>query len=147
MILECEAYIDGKAKNARYFFDRLMQIPVSDTILADAIDIYADQEISENEREDFLQTYTSCPQYDLVKKAVLDAVAVVIAADEIKNDEVFYQIINLLDVYEEDTVILKMKQAMFHKLMQDFLDDLSDTDEERLLSRMNYVEKLFADKV
>lgn len=148
MLTECETFINDKTSHdAREFFDRMMRIPLSDTILADAIDIYAYQEVSEDEREVFLETYTHYPQYDLVKKAVLDAVIAVFAADEIKNDEVFYQTIHLLDGYEEDTVILKMKQAMLHKLIRDASDDLQDMDEKRLLSRMCYVEKLFAERV
>lgn len=147
MLTECENFVDDKSHDARKFVNRMMQIPLSDMILADAIDIYLHQEVSADEREVFLETYTSYPQYDLVKKAVLDTVIAVIAADEIKNDEVFYQTINLLDGYEEDFVILKMKQAMLHKLIRDASDDLPEIDEKRLLSRMCYVEKLFAERL
>ena len=147
MLAECETLVDDRPHEAREFVDRMMQIPLSDTILADAIDIYVYQEVSAEEREVFLETYTSYPQYDLVKKAVLDTVIAVIAADEIKSDEVFYQTINLLDGYEEDFIILKMKQVMLHKLIRDASDDLSAIDEKRLLSRMYYVEKLFSERV
>ena len=146
MLAECETLIDDKTYDARKFFDRMMQIPLSETILADAMDIYAYQEVSVDERDIFLETYTRYPQYDLVKKAVLDAVIAVIAADEIKSDEVFYQTINLLDVYEEDSVILKMKQAMLNKLISDASDDLPDIEEKRFMSRMCYVEKIFKEK-
>lgn len=147
MLVECEIVIGEETQSAKEFFDRFMQIPLSDTILVDAIDIYANDEVSIDEREIFLENYTNYPQYDLVRKAVLDAVIAVIAADEIKSDDVFYQTINLLEVHEEDTVILKMKQAMLHKLIKDASDDLSDMDEKRLLSRMCYVEKLFLKRV
>ena len=70
MLAECETLIDDKTYDARKFFDRMMQIPLSETILADAMDIYAYQEVSVDEREIFLETYTRYPQYDLVKKAV-----------------------------------------------------------------------------
>ena len=131
---------------SRGIFEWLTQTPISEPILVDAIELYANQEISDDDKDEFLEKYTSHPQYVFVKKAVLDVVAAVIAADEIESEDVFEETISLLNVYEHDEIISKIKSVMLHKMMGDAVDDMPAAKEGRFFSRMRYTEKCFSNR-
>lgn len=115
MSIDSEIYIDNKVQNATEFIDSFVHMPISETILMDTIEAYADREIPEEERENFLEEYAYSPKCDFLKKVIIEVLAAVIAADEVESNEVFYEIICLLDTHEEDEVVFKMKQAMLRK--------------------------------
>lgn len=132
---------------AHEFFDKLVQTSISESLLIDAIELYATQEIfSDEDREQFLEKYTSYPYYPLVRKAVLDVVAAVIAADEIESDDIFEETVSLLNAFESDVVISKMKRVMLYKMTRDAADDMSAVKEKRFFLRMEYAEKCFYDQ-
>ncbi len=133
--------------HAQEFFDRVVQTSISESLLIDAIELYATQEIfGDEDREKFLEKYISYPYYSLVRKAVLDVVAAVIAADEIESDDIFEKTISLLNAFENDVVISKMKRVMLYKMTRDAADDMSAVKEKRFFSRMKYAEKCFYDQ-
>lgn len=147
MLGEGETYINSEAKNAQHFFDKFVQISISEVVLTDVIEAYAVQEIPEPNREKFLEEYICSPQCNFLKRAVIEVMVTVIAADEIENDEIFYKMLHLFEINEEDEVIFKMKQAMLRKMIEDASDYIYNIDEERFLARMDYTEKLFMQTV
>lgn len=142
MLSDSGIYIDNKVQNAKEFIDSFVHMPISDPILMGTILIYADREMAEDEREHFLEEYAYSPKCDFLKKAIIEILAAIIAADEIESNEVFYEVIRLLDTPEEDEVVFKLKQAMLRNMIRDASDYLSHVDEERFLAHMLYIERL-----
>lgn len=142
MLSDSGIYIDNKVQNAKEFIDSFVHMPISDPILMGTILAYANREMAEEEREHFLEEYAYSPKCDFLKKAIIEVLAAVIAADGIESNEVFYEIVRLLDTHEEDEVVLKLKEAILRNMIRDASDYLSHVDEERFLVRMLYIERL-----
>jgi len=132
-------------ENPKELFEGFIKTAVSPVLVADAIELYARQEIVEEaDREDFTERYSDEAYQPILKKAVLDAVVSIVAALEVDDEAAFRGVITLLDVEEEDDVISKMKVTMLDKLAEDACSDLSEFDEQRVRARVNYVKALVA---
>ncbi len=130
-------------ENPKVLFDRLMQTTVSEALLADAIELYAEQEISDdNQREEFVEKYSDELYEPIVRKAVLDVVVAIVAAYRINDLAAFRMVIDMLDVEEQDDIVREMKLTMLRKMIDDAVSDMDNTDQEKSFrDRMSYVEK------
>jgi esterase/lipase superfamily enzyme len=129
-------------ENTKELFDGLIQTTISEALLADAIELYADQEIqSEGDREDFVEKYSDELYQPMIRKAVLDVVVAIVSAFRVDSDEAFQMIVNMLDVEEQDDTIRQMKKVMLDKMIDDAVSDLSDAGEKQFRLRMAYVER------
>lgn len=128
--------------NAKEIFDGLIQTTVSEALLADAIELYAEQEISNvGARDEFIEKYSDELYQPIIRKAVLDVVVAVVAAHKILDDASFEVVVNMLDVEEQDDIVREMKRVMLRKMADDAAGDMSDMQEKRFRDRMNLVEK------
>lgn len=129
-------------ENPKELFDSLIQTAVSEALLADAIELYADQEIQDhNEREDFIDKYSDDMYQPIVRKAVLDVVVAIVSAYRIKEDAAFHIVVDMLDVEEQDEVVQQMKLVMLRKMTDDAVADMAEPEELRFRARMSYVER------
>lgn len=130
-------------ENPKVLFDRLMQTTVSEALLADAIELYAAQEISDdNQREEFVEKYSDELYEPIIRKAVLDVVVAIVAAYRINDLAAFRMVIDMLDVEEQDDIVREMKLTMLRKMIDDAVSDMDNTDQEKSFrDRMSYVEK------
>lgn len=134
--------MDVTMENPKQIFDGLIQTTISATLLADAIELYADQEIDDdNEREEFLEKYGDELYQPIIRKAVLDVVVAVIAAHKVVDDKAYTAILDMLDLEEQDDVVRKMKLVMLEKMVEDSAGDLPEQKEEAFRARMALVEK------
>ncbi|MCM3609149.1 hypothetical protein M4D49_27065 [Cupriavidus pauculus] len=128
--------------NAKEIFDGLIQTTVSEALLADAIELYAEQEIlDESDREEFVEKYSDELFQPIIRKAVLDVVVAVVAAHKIHEDAAFSVVVNMLDVEEQDDVVRQMKRVMLRKMADDAAGDMGEAQEKRFRARMDLVEK------
>jgi len=128
-------------ENAKQIFDGLIQTTISTALLADAIDLYADQEIHDDvERDEFREKYSEEQYEPIIRKAVLDVVVAVVAAHKTQDESSFKLIVDMLDVEEQDDVVRKMKIAMLQKMVDDAAGDMPDEDEQRFRNRMALVQ-------
>jgi hypothetical protein len=112
-------------ENAKEVFDGLIQTVVSEALLADAIEQYAEVEIADpNEREEFVETYSDETYQPVVRKAVLDVVVAVAAADRLVEDVAFRMVVGMLEPEESNEVIRAMKLVMLDKITEDALSDM-----------------------
>lgn len=129
-------------ENAKELFDGLIRTTISETLLSDAIELYAESELSdEGERDEFIEKYSDDAYQPIIRKAVLDVVVAVVAAHKIQGDEAFGVVVNMLDLEEQDDVVRRMKLVMLRKMVDDATGDMNDVDEKRFRSRMDLVEK------
>lgn len=128
---------DGKnLENPKQIFDRLIQTTVSEALIADAVEMYADQEItSDADRDAFVEKYGDEAYAPIIKKAVLDVVVAVVAAHTVESDTTFRTILDLLDVEERDDVIRRMKLVMLQKMIEDATGDIADQAAEETFKR------------
>jgi hypothetical protein len=129
-------------ENPTLIFERLIQTTVSEALIADAVDLYAEQEIAdETDRDEFVAKYSDAAYEPIIKKSVLDVVVTVVAAHTVENDETFVSIMHMLDVEEQDEMIRRMKLVMLRKMLEDAIGDIADQDtEQQFRHRMNLVE-------
>ncbi len=114
-------------EDPKKIFERLMQTTVSEALIADAIELYAEKEIAdESDRDEFVEKYEDPAYEPILKKAVLDVVVAVVAAHTVDEDATFDAIVNMLDVEENDDVIRSMKLVMLNKMIEDAASDLGD---------------------
>ncbi|MCX8565529.1 MAG: hypothetical protein ON057_000256 [Glomeribacter sp. 1016415] len=123
-------------KNPKELFDDLIQTmisSVSETLIGDAIELYAKREIvNDDDREEFLERYSNELLYTpIIKKAVLDVVLAIIAASRAYDDAGFNAIVDMLELEEQDDVIHQMKLIMLRKMAQDPVLDMDDLEEKR----------------
>lgn len=129
-------------ENPKQIFDRLIQTTVSEALIADAVELYAEKEIpDEVDRDEFIEKYGDDAFAPIIKKAVLDVVVAVVAAHTVDSDETFRAIVNMLEVEEEDDVIRRMKLAMLRKMIDDATGDIADqAGEQTFKGRMAIME-------
>lgn len=126
-------------ENAKEVFDGLIQTVVSEALLADAIEQYAEMEIADlNEREEFVETYSDEAYQPVVRKAVLDVVVAVAAADRLVEDVAFRMVVGMLEPEEGNDVIRAMKLVMLDKITEDALSDMEDLAGIKFKGRMDY---------
>ncbi|MFU4729180.1 hypothetical protein ACM71N_27445 [Pseudomonas aeruginosa] len=126
-------------ENAKEVFDGLIQTVVSEALLADAIEQYAEVEIGDpNEREEFVETYSDEAYQPVVRKAVLDVVVAVAAADRLVEDVAFRMVVGMLEPEESNEVIRAMKLVMLDKITEDALSDMDDSAGVKFKGRMDY---------
>lgn len=128
---------EGKSlESPKQIFDRLIQTTVSEALIADAVEMYADQEIvSDPDRDAFVEKYGDEAYAPIIKKAVLDVVVAVVAAHTVESDATFRTILALLDVEERDDVIRRMKFVMLQKMIEDATGDIADQAAEEAFKR------------
>lgn len=123
-------------ENSSQIFERLIQTTVSEALIADAVDLYAEHEIAdEGDRDDFIQKYDDAAFEPIIKKAVLDVVVAVVAAHTVESDETFKSIVDKLEPEERDDDIRRMKIFMLQKMTDDAIGDLADNAEEDIFRR------------
>lgn len=123
-------------ENPKLIFDRLIQTTVSEALVADAIEMYAETSIQDDaERDEFVDKYGSELYEPIIKKAVLDIVVAVVAASTVDSDETFTSIIRMLEIEEEDDVIRRMKLVMLAKMAEDATGDMADPMMEQSFKR------------
>lgn len=123
-------------ENSNQIFERLIQTTVSEALIADAIDLYAEQEIKDvAARDEFVDKYADAVFEPIIKKAVLDVVVAVVAAHTVENDETFKSIVDKLEVEEKDDDIRSMKIFMLRKMTDDAASDLADPIKEQVFCR------------
>lgn len=129
-------------ENSKQIFDRLIQTTVSEALIADAIDLYAEKEIPEDaDRDEFIEKYGDDAYVPIIKKAVLDVVVAVVAAHTVDSDETFRSILNMLEVEEKIDEIRRMKLVMLRKMIEDATGDMVDqVAEEAFKRRMDIME-------
>lgn len=129
-------------ENSKQIFDRLIQTTVSEALIADAVDLYAEKEITEEaDRDEFIEKYGDDAYVPIIKKAVLDVVVAVVAAHTVDSDETFRSIIDMLEVEEEVEEIRRMKLVMLRKMIEDATGDMADqAAEETFKRRMSMME-------
>ncbi|HGM6624834.1 TPA: hypothetical protein ACKP6Y_006293, partial [Pseudomonas aeruginosa] len=111
----------------------------SEALLADAIEQYAEVEIADpNEREEFVETYFDEAYQPVVRKAVLDVVVAVAAADRLVEDVAFRMVVGMLEPEESNEVIRAMKLVMLDKITEDALSDMDDSAGVKFKGRMDY---------
>ncbi|EOD9063510.1 TPA: hypothetical protein NII19_005640 [Pseudomonas aeruginosa] len=126
-------------ENAKEVFDGLIQTVVSEALLADAIEQYAEVEIADpSEREEFVETYSDEAYQPVVRKAVLDVVVAVAAADRLVEDVAFRMVVGMLEPEESNEVIRAMKLVMLDKITEDALSDMDDSAGVKFKGRMDY---------
>lgn len=133
-----EAIMDNShfMENPSQIFERLIQTTVSESLIADAVDLYAEQEIAnEIDRDAFVEKYDDAAFEPIIKKAVLDVVVAVVAAHTVESDETFKSIVDLLEAEEKDDDIRRMKIFMLRKMTDDAVSDLADSSEEQVFRR------------
>lgn len=129
-------------ENPKELFDSLIQTAVSEALLADAIELYADQEIqNDDERDEFIEKYSDEVYQPIIRKAVLDVVVAIVSAYRIKDDAAFHIVVDMLDVEEQDEVVQQMKLVMLRKMTDDAVADMAGPEESRFRARMSYVER------
>lgn len=130
------------AENPKQIFDRLIQTTVSEALIADAVELYAEKEIpDEMERDEFIEKYGDDAFAPIIKKAVLDVVVAVVAAHTVDSDETFRAIVDMLEVEEKDDVIRHMKVVMLRKMIEDAAGDIADqVAEQTFKGRMAIME-------
>lgn len=122
--------------NPKLIFDRLIQTTVSEALIADAIEMYAETEVQDDaERDEFVEKYGNDMYEPIIKKAVLDVVVAVVAASTVDTDETFLSIIGMLEIEEEDNVIRRMKLVMLSKMTEDATGDMADPLMEQAFKR------------
>lgn len=123
-------------ENPKLIFDRLIQTVVSEALIADTIEMYAETVIQdETERDEFVQKYADESYEPIIKKSVLDVVVAVVAAHTVDRDETFLSIIGMLEIEEEDDVIRRMKLVMLGKMTEDATGDMADPSTEQIFKR------------
>lgn len=123
-------------EDPKQIFERLIQTTVSEALIADAIELYAEQEIAdESDRDEFVNKYEDSAYVPIIKKAVLDVVVAVVAAHTVDEDSTYKAIVDLLSVEEADEVIRNMKLVMLHKMIEDATSDLVDAKAEDIFKR------------
>lgn len=123
-------------ENPKHIFDRLIQTTVSEALIADAIELYADTTIQDvAERDEFIQKYGDESYEPIIKKSVLDVVVAVVAAHTVDADATFQSIVDMLEVEEKDDVIRRMKLVMLNKMIEDATGDMSDPSMEQIFKR------------
>ncbi|MBP8275383.1 MAG: hypothetical protein KAX55_00620 [Propionivibrio sp.] len=129
-------------ENSKQIFERLIQTTVSEALIADAVDLYAEQEIAnEADRDEFVEKYDDAAFEPIIKKSVLDVVVAVVAAHTVENDETFKSIVDMLEAEEKDDDIRRMKVFMLRKMTDDAISDLADpSDEQVFRQRMAMME-------
>jgi hypothetical protein len=133
-----ESRVDAQSfvENPRQIYDRLVQTTVSEALIADAIELYADKEIpNEGDRDEFVEKYGDPAYEPIVKKAVLDVVVCVVAAHTVELDDTFRSIMNMLDIEETEDVIRRMKLFMLQKMVEDATGDMDDANAEQTFKR------------
>lgn len=129
-------------ENPKELFDSLIQTTVSEALLADAIDLYANQEIDDDgERDEFIEKFSDDCYQPIIRKAVLDVVVAVVSAHRLHDDAAFRIVVDMLDVEEQDDVVRQMKLVMLAKMTDDAVGDMAEGDEKRFRERMAYVKK------
>lgn len=130
------------AENPKQIFDRLIQTTVSEALIADAVELYAEKEIPDDaDRDEFIEKYGDDAFAPIIKKAVLDVVVAVVAAHTVDSDETFRSILNMLEVEEQDDVIRRMKLVMLRKMIEDATGDIADqVAEQTFKGRMAIME-------
>ena len=135
----CQAMSTDKPRNMdnpKLIFDRLIQTMVSEALIADAIEMYAETEVQDDaERDEFVEKYGNDMYEPIIKKAVLDVVVAVVAASTVDTDETFLSIIGMLEIEEEDNVIRRMKLVMLSKMTEDATGDMADPLMEQAFKR------------
>lgn len=131
-------------EDPKQIFDRLIQTTVSEALIADAVELYAEQEIQdETARDEFIEKYGDDSYAPIIKKSVLDVVVAVVAAHTVESDETFRSIVDRLDVEESDDVIRSMKLVMLRKMIEDATGDIADQAAEQTFKRrMDIVESV-----
>lgn len=131
----------GGGVSHELILERLMQTTVSEVLVADAVDMYAERAIDdEMERERFIETYDSGPCAPFVKKAVRDVVVAIVAAQTVASEAVFHAIVGSLRVEEGDNAIRHIKLAMLRKMIEDATADMTDqAAEKQFFGRMGIV--------
>lgn len=122
--------------NPKQIFERLIQTTVSEALIADAVELYAEKEIQdEADRDEFIEKYGDDAYAPIIKKAVLDVVVAVVSAHTVDSDETFRSILDMLEVEEEDDVIRRMKLVMLRKMIEDATGDMDDQAAEQTFNR------------
>lgn len=123
-------------ENPKLIFDRLIQTTVSEALIADAIEMYAETAIqNEAARDEFVQKYGDELYEPIIKKSVLDVVVAVVAAHTVDSDETFLSIIGMLEIEEEEDAIRNMKLTMLAKMIEDATNDMADPSMEQTFQR------------
>ncbi|WP_262378276.1 hypothetical protein [Pseudomonas sp. WS 5532] len=127
-------------ENAKVIFDGLIQTVVSEALLADAIELYAEREITDpDEREEFVETYSEEAYQPIIRKAVLDVVVAVAAADRLVEDVAFRMVVDMLEPEETNDIIRAMKLVMLEKITEDAVSDMAEQAAETFERRMAYL--------
>jgi hypothetical protein len=131
-------------EDPKQIFDRLIQTTVSEALIADAVELYAEEQIQdEAERDEFIEKYSDGAYAPIIKKAVLDVVVAVVAAHTVDSDETFKSIVDMLEVEEPDDVVRRMKLTMLRKMIEDATGDMTDqAAEQRFKRRTDIMESL-----
>lgn len=129
-------------ENPKQIFDRLIQTTVSEALIADAVELYAEKEIlDESDRDEFIEKYGDDAFSPIIKKAVLDVVVAVVAAHTVDSEDTFRTIVGMLEVEEKDDVIRRMKLVMLRKMIEDATGDIADqAAEQTFKARMAFME-------
>lgn len=121
----------------------LMDVEVSESLLEEAVELYAEHEIpDERARDEFIQEYSEENYQAIVRKAVVEVIVAVLAAHTIDSEDIFRGVIKELDLPEEDDVIGRMKLTMFDKMSSDAVADMDDEHITRFTPRVAYVKTL-----
>lgn len=131
------------AEDAEEILSGLMNVNVSGVLLEEAVELYAEKEIADvKDRDEFIQQYGEETYQPIVRKAVVDVVVAVMAAHIVDDEKIFRDVIRMLDVSEEDSVVVRMKQTMLAKMADDALADMDEEGASRFRPRIEYVKTL-----
>lgn len=131
---------DMPATTGPSYLDKLKASRVSESLLVDAIEAYANERCtSALERDEFISQMSEDPYAPLMKKAVLDVVFTIIAASELPTDTAFRELVDSLGVTESDELIRAVKRT-FLMTMADVEDAFDgDISERQFQDRVAYV--------
>lgn len=132
---------DLNKENPKLIYERLIQTTVSEALIADAIEMYAETFIQDDaERDEFAEKYGHENYEPIIKKSVLDVVVAIVAAHTVATDEAFTAIIHMLEIEEDDDVIRNMKLVMLNKMTEDAVGDMDETVEQVFKRRIKIAE-------
>lgn len=137
--------MDVRMESPKELFESFIKTEVSSVLVADAIELYARNEITDKtDQEDFIGCYSDEAFQPIIQKAVLDVVVSILASSEVDDEAAFRSVIGLLDLEEDNEMIAKMKIIMLDELTDDACSDLNEFHEHKIRARIDFVKTLVA---
>ena len=128
------------------FVDRAFIGTVPTGPLADAIEGYAEEQIDEADRDEFISDWLDDDERRMcVEKAVIDCIIISQAAMPVHGfdmDSLKY-IAGKIDLEERDDMMCRMKKTMLNKLVEAATDDMPDAEADDYTAKIQQIIKTF----